>query len=253
MRGRVVLALVALCILGLGASASHVFAQPLKFDGPGGSGTAAFISPLERWESTPNFGQYEATLEHAGYTVQMISDEAASLSFLKTELTNYDLIILRLDSFYYEGLSYFCSGENFDPFNPRSRTEYAAEYAAEIKAHEISIAGPCVGFSMLYILHNYQKSSLRGLVFAIGSGTPELAAAFINGGTAVFISYDAPVEYSLAWGRFDLYSATFLGILSEGYTVREAVTQFYGRAMRGHGSTAAWPSIYWVGDGNYTI
>jgi len=255
MRGRVVsvLVIVALCIPGLSGSAGHVFAQPLKFDGQGGNGTAAFISPLERWEPTPNFDQYEATLKHAGYTVQMMSNGVASLSFLKTELTNYDLIIIRLDSFYYEGLSYFCSGENFDPFNPQSRADYATQYAPEINAHEISIAGPCVGLSMLYVLHNYHKSRVRGLVLAFGPGTPELAAAFINGGAAAFISYAIPVEYSLAWGRFDLYSLTLLGILSEGYTIRDTVTQFYTRVMRGHGSTATWPSICWVGDGDYTI
>jgi hypothetical protein len=224
----------------------------LIFDGPGGSGTAAIISPLEKWEPTGNV-DYASVLEAAGYSVETILNDAASPAFFKTELANYDIIILRLDSFLYEGFSYFCTGVTVGATDAQQRNDFATQYATEITAHEISLKGPCVGFSMLYILHSYQKSSFRGLVLALGPGTPELAAAFINNGAAAFITYDSPVEYSLQWGRYDLYTVTILSILTEGYTVRNAVAEFYNQAMRGHGVTADWPSIYWVGDGNYTI
>jgi hypothetical protein len=185
--------------------------------------------------------------------VELVLDEAASLSFLKTELANYDLIVLRLDAFYYEGFSYFCAGEPFEQgHNSHLRSEYASEYAAEIAAREISVKGPCVGFSILYIMHNY-KNGLRGLVFAYGPGTPELAASFLHGGSDVFISYDSPASYGLGWGRFDTYAENILQLLADGNSVRNAVAQFYLNATRGHGVTASWPSIYWVGDGDYTI
>lgn len=226
-------------------------AAHLIFDGPGGNGTAAIISPLEKDRPIWNIDGYVNSLEDAGYSVEVVADEAASLAFLGTELANYNLIILRLDSFYYEGFSYFCAGDNFDPFNPSQRAQYQSQYATELAAHEISTAGPCLGFSMRYILDNYHTHSFNGLVIAYGPGTPELAASFINNGAAAFISYDSPTN--LSWGRFDSYAETLVTTLAEGNTVRNAVAQFYLLAMRGHGLTATWPSIYWVGDGNYII
>jgi hypothetical protein len=245
-------ALILVCLLSLSFLVSQSFAEPLRFDGPG-DGTAAFISPLERWFPTANIEHYMALLEGAGYSVDVILDEAASIEFFRSELSNYDLIVLRLDSFYYESLTYFCTGHTLEADMARERAEYVTEYAAEISAHELSLAGPCVGFSMLYILHNYEKASLHGLVVAFGSGTLELAAAFIEGGAAAFISYDSPREYSLTWGRYDLYTVTLLSILSEGYTVKNAIAEFNLRTNQGHGKTATWPTIYWDGDGDYTM
>lgn len=228
-----------------------IAAPRLIFDGPGGNGTAAIISPLEKDQPTWNIDGYVSSLEDAGYSVEVVADEAASLAFFRTELANYNLIILRLDSFYYEGFSYFCAGDSYDSFNPSQRTQYQSQYATELAAHEVSITGPCLGFSMAFILNSYQKHSFNGLVIAYGFGAYELAASFINNGAAAFISYDSPAN--LSWGRFDSYAETLVTILAEGNTVRDAVAQFYLLAMRGHGLTATWPSIYWVGDGNYTI
>jgi len=253
MRSTVIASLAILCIFSSSFLPGSAFASPLIFDGPNGGGTAALISPLEKWEPTATIEAYTSILESRGYSVDAILDEAASIEFFRNGLSNYDLIVLRLDSFYYEGLSYFCTGQTLEVNAISQRSEYTEQYAAEIAAHEISFKGPCVGFSMIYILHSYAKGSLHGLVIAVGPGTPELAASFLNGGAAAFISYETPVEYSLSWGRTDCNSLFLLRILAEGYTVRNAVGEFYIRATRGHGSTATWPSICWVGDGDYTI
>ena len=253
MPSTTVVALAILCIFSSSFLPGSAFASPLIFDGPNGGGTAALISPLEKWEPTATIEAYTSILESAGYSVDAILDEAASVEFFRTGLSNYDSILLRLDSFYYEGLSYFCTGQTLEVNAISQRSEYAKQYAAEIAAHEISLEGPCVGFSMIYILHSYAKGSLHGLVIAVGPGTPELAAPFLSRGAAAFITYDTPVEYSLSWGRTDCTTLAILRILAEGYTVKNAVAQFYIRATRGHGNTATWPSIYWVGDGDYTM
>lgn len=224
----------------------------LIFGGPGGSGSAAIISPLDKTEPIWNIDSYVSSLEEAGYSVETILNEAASLSFFKTELANYNLIILHVDSFYYEGFSYFCAGDNFDAFDPSQRIQYKEQYAAEITAHKISLEGPCIGFSMRYILDNYNTHSFNGLVIAYGSHAYELENAFLRNGVDAFITFYQD-EPALGWGRSDSVVQTVVQLLAEHNSVRDSVAQFYLIAMRGHGQTADWPSIDWAGDGDYTI
>jgi len=205
---------------------------------------AVLISPLERWMPTWNLDGYLSSLERAGYHVDVLFNEDASISFLKTGLTKYDLIILRTDSFEYEGLNYYCSGE-------RATSSSRATFAEEISAREIRV-GICVGFSLLFLQHNYPAGSLRpGLVYAVGGGSLELTSAFIAAGASVFIGYYD--MYSLSWGHLDALSTKVLSYLSEGSTVRDATLQLYRYLVRGHGQSATLPSIYWNGNGDFKI
>ena len=205
---------------------------------------AVLISPLENWTPTWNLEGYLTYLERAGYHVNLIFNENASIAFLKTELTKYDLIILRTDSFYYEGLNYYCSWE---PVTSRSR----AFYAEEISAHEMRV-GVCVGFSLIFLQHNYPPGSLKpGLVLAVGGGSLELTTAFITAGASVFIGYFD--MYSLYWGRLDALTTKILSYLSEGSTVKDSMLLLYKYLARGHGQSSTLPSIYWNGNGDFTI
>jgi len=230
-----------LFILCLGAGAINASAAQLL---SGTSKQAVFLSPWERWMPTWWLDGYVIQLERAGYHVDVLLNEEVSISFLMTGLANYDLIILRTESFYDEGLSFYCSGE---PVTSKSSTTFAAQIAAK----ELQVSH-CIGFSMLFLKDNYPPGSLRqGLVYVFGGPSAELSTAFISAGAAVFIGFYEP--YSLGWGRMDALSIKYFRYLAQGSTIKDATLQLYNYLNTGHGSTSTWPIIYWYGNGGYKI
>jgi len=233
--------LVTLCVLSVVVSASSGFAMPLF---TGASKQAVFLSPLEKWMPTWRLDVYKSLLEHAGYTVDVLVNENVSISFLKTGLAKYDLIILRTDAFTREGFRYYCAG---DPTGSQARTEFAGD----ISSHEVEV-GACVGFNILFLKHYYTTNTLKpGLVYVLGSMSAELSSSFLSAGAAAFIGYyDAQ---SIQWGRMDAYSVKLLYYLSQGYSVADAVLQLYIYLNTGHGKSADWPMPYWCGDATLVI
>jgi hypothetical protein len=205
---------------------------------------AVILSPLEGWMQTWNMASYVSLLEHAGYQVDVLLNEQVSIVFLKTGLAKYDLIILRTDFFNDESLTYFCSGEPVT-------SETKGTFASEISTKELRI-GVCLGFSILFLQHNYATGTLQhGLVYALGGGTAELSGEFLRAGSSVFIGYDQ--AFTLQWGRMDAYSQQFLKYLVRGYSVEDAQVELRSYLITGHGVTADWPEFRWIGDGDYKI
>jgi hypothetical protein len=205
---------------------------------------AVILSPLESWFETWNMASYVSLLEHAGYQVDVLLNDQVSISFLKTGLAKYDLIILRTDFFNDESLTYFCSGE---PVTSETR----GTFASEISALELRI-GVCLGFSILFLQDNYADGTLQhGLVYALGGGTAELSGEFLRAGSSVFIGYDQ--AFSLQWGRMDAYSQQFLKYLVRGDSVKDAQADLRAYLVTGHGVTGDWPQFRWIGDGDYKI
>jgi hypothetical protein len=193
---------------------------------------------------TWNMVSYVSLLQHAGYTVDVLQNAQVSISFLKTGLAKYDLIILRTDFFNDESLTYFCSGE---PVTGETKGTFASEIAAK----ELRV-GVCLGFSILFLRNNYQDGTLQhGLVYALGGGTAELSGEFLRAGSAVFIGFDQ--AFSLRWGRMDAYSQQFFKYLVRGYSVEDSQVELRSYLIIGHGVTADWPQFRWIGDGDYKI
>jgi len=233
--------LIALFFLSAVAGTNHVVASSL-FSEAGKQ--AVFLSPMERWMPTWDLEGYVFYLERAGYHVDVLLDESVSISFLKTGLANYDIIILRTDSLDAEGASYYCSGE---PVTAKTRTTFAAE----ISSGEI-VVGACVGFTAAFLKHNYPAKSLRpGLVFAIGALTADLSSAFLEGGCSAFVGYNEIL--GLHWGRLDALSIGLLRYLSGGYTVKDALKQLDSYIHWGHGNSATWPSLFSSGNEDFKI
>ena len=232
---------VALCLVVLLASTDATYSAPLLSSS---DKQAVFISPLERWEPTWHRKEYVSLLENAGYHVDVVLDEDASISFLKTGLASYDVIVLRTDSFTYEGYSYYCAG---DDVTAKSR----ADFAAEISQHEVQV-GACVGFSGAFIRDNYPANSLRkGLVFVVDGYSADLSSSFLKAGSAVYVGYyDAN---TLAWGRTDCMSLKWLSYMARGDSVKDATLNLYVYVNRGHGQTALWPSMFSYGDVTYRL
>lgn len=205
---------------------------------------ALFLSPLERWIPTWNLEGYVSLLERAGYRVDLLFSENVSISFLRSGLANYDIIILRTDSFSWEGFNYYCSGDPVT-FEARSR------YAAEVSDRQLHI-GACVGFSFKFIQSNYPANSLRaGMVFVMDGYSAEMSSVFLAAGSAVYVGYYD--GYPLVWGRMDALSLKWLSFLSKGYPVKTAVPMLYNYLTFGHGDTGTWPSLFWYGDGNFKL
>jgi len=233
--------LAAVCLFTICASIAGASASPLF---TGSEKRAAFLSPMEGWRSTWQLEDYVSLLEGAGYVVDVIFDDNVSITFLMSQLGNYDLIILRTDSFAHEGFSYYCSGE---PVTYQARKTYAQE----ISDREIEV-GACLGFSSKFIQHNYPAGTIRnGMIFVIDGYSVDLSQAFLTAGAAVYVGYyDA---YPLGWGRIDALSIKWLSYLAQGYSVKEANPLLYTYLYRSHGSTATWPSIFYYGNGSFKI
>ena len=232
---------VTLCVLCLAAASSQAVATPSFSDI---DKQALFLSPLEQWSPTYDLQGYVHPLEQAGYQVDVLVNENVTIAFLKTDLANYDLIILRTESFTIEGSSYFCSGE---PVTSKTSTSFAQE----IQSHEVAVSS-CVGFSYLLIKNNYAANSLRpGLVYALGSATMQLGWWFVHNGASVFVGYWP--NYSLGWGSMDALSIKFFDFMSQGYSVKEAAMEVYMYLVQGHGSSGDWPAASWVGNGDFGI
>jgi len=233
--------LVTLCVISALAGMNNSFAAPF-FSEAGKQ--AVILSPLENWMPTWNRDAYVSPLERAGYQVDVLLNGNVSISFLKTGLAKYDVIILRTDSFQGEGPEFYCAG---DPVTSRTR----AAFSKEIAAQEVEV-GICVGFSILFLQHNYPVGSLRrGLVVVVGSPAGGLSSAFTRAGSAAFVGYYDVLN--LNWGRIDCLTQKLLAYLSEGSTVRDSVIQLNNYIYRGHGATANWPSIFWYGEATFKI
>ena len=238
----ILLSLVLSALLVI-AFAGNVLAVPSPTDS---NKRAVIVSPLEDWIPTWHLESEVLNLELAGYEVDVMLNENASIGFFKTGLPDYDLIVLRTDSFKYEGTTYYCSG---DPINSITR----ATYAMEIMTDEVKM-GACVGFSGSF-LHNYYytaNSTRPVLVYAVGSDAAELSWVFLDAGAAAFVSYYEQ-EYTLSWGRMDALTTKVLSYLSQGYSLREVGIELYVYLKRGHGETADWPTLYVVGDEDLRI
>lgn len=237
---RLVLA-TTLCLLSFVAVTNVAFAVPFFAETVK---QAVFLSPLEEWIPTWHLEEYVSILEQAGYQVDVFLSENVSISFLKTRLADYDIIVLRTDSFTDEGINYYCSGEP-------ATFEAREEYAGEISTREIQV-GACVGFSAAFIQNNYPANSLRnGLVEVIDGYSADLSSAFLKAGSATYMGYyDAG---SLAWGRMDALSIKWMKYLAQGYTVKDATLQLYLYLNQGHGNSVAWPAVFLYGDGDFKI
>jgi len=232
--------LITLCVLAVAAGVGESHAVPFFSDSPK---RAVFLSPLEEWMPTWNLDAYVQPLQRAGYQVDVLFNENVSIAFLGTELAKYDVIILRTDSFGYEGFDFYCSGEPVA--NARTR------FAGEISSRELHV-GACVGFSVLFLSHSYPTGSLRpGFVYAIGSTTAALSSTFLKAGAVAFIGYYE--DKSLQWGRVDALSQKLLSYLSQGYSINDSIIRLTRYLNTGHGSTATWPMLYLSGDGTYKL
>lgn len=192
---------------------------------------------------TYDMDQYVSELQNAGYHVDVMLNSQVSVAFLQTGLAKYDLIILRTDSFYFEGLNYYCSGDTVT-------TKTRSTFTNEISAHEMKVAA-CLGFSMIFIQHNYPAGSLHGLVYVPGSVTTDLAGPFLAAGASAFIGYE--LDFSAGWGRLDALSIKMLGYLAQGYDVSDALIKLQIYLHTGHGDTADWILPVSAGDGNFKI
>lgn len=217
----------------------------LAVPSPDSSNKAVILSPLERMIPTWRLESYITNLEQAGYEVDVLLNENASIGFFKTGLADYDIIVLRTDSFKYEGTTYHCSGEAVNWIT-------RATFAEEISRNEIKV-GACVGFSSVFLHDHYPTNSTKhGLVYAIGSGAAELSWVFLQAGAAAFLSY-YDQEYTLSWGRMDALTIRMLSYLSQGYSVGEASIELHVYLRVGHGETANWPTVYIAGDDDFKI
>lgn len=233
--------LATLFVLFMVSGASQAVAAPSS---TATAKQAVILSPLESWFQTWDMASFVSLLQQAGYHVDVLVNEQVSISFLKTGLAKYDLIILRTDYFNHESLNYFCSGEPVT-------SETAGTFAGEISAKELKI-GACLGFSTLFLQDNYRNGTLRpGLVYALGGGTTDLSTQFLHAGSSVFIGFDQ--AFSLQWGRMDAYSEQLFKYLVMGYSVKDAQSELATYLDTGHGITADWPQFRWVGDGDYKI
>jgi len=231
---------VTLIVLCVAASVGQAHASPAFSES---TKRAVFLSPLEGWYQTWNLDTYVSVLQKAGYQVDVFLNENVSIAFLETGLSNYDLIILRTDSFSYEGAQYFCAG---DPVTPES----PGTFAAQILLQEVHVSA-CVGFSLNFIQHNYSPGSLHGLVYVLASSAYQLSYAFHSAGASVFVGFGT--DFSLRWGRMDAMTQKFFSYLADGYSVNDASMRLSLYLYSGHGITANWVPISWVGDGNYKI
>jgi hypothetical protein len=233
--------LVTLCVLVSVAGINGALGAPLLSDT---AKKVLFLSPWEGWVPTWNLKDYVSTFELAGYRVEMVSNENASISFLMTHLADYDIIIIRTESFYLEGLNYYCSGE---PVTIKSPTTFASE----ISEKEIGVS-QCIGFSVKFLQHHYPAGTLKqGLVYVVGGPAGDLSQAFLAGGSSVYVGYDDP--YSLEWGRMDALSQALFRNLLQGSSVRDAISDLYVYLCRAHGESGNWPMLTWQGDGDFKI
>lgn len=233
--------LIALCVLALAANTGYAMGAP-AFGTMGKQ--AVFLSPVERFHPTWHLEEYTSVLERAGYSLNVLLNEDVSLSLLSEGLGSYDIIILKTDSFTYQGTSYYCSGERVTP-------ETRTTYAGEISKRELHV-GACLGFSLMFLYGSYQPDSLRpGLVLMVDGYAEDLASVFIAGGSKVFVSYYN--AYSLSWGLMDAYSIKWLKYMADGLSVKQATGKMYAYLTSGHGNIVSWPTIFWYGDGNFKI
>jgi hypothetical protein len=246
-----VLVLLLLTVILTVPTASAWCGPLCQYTGGGASTVAAkraiILSPLEAAYPTWHISDLITSLRSAGYRVDVITNGQVSVQFLRTQLRGYSLIILRTDSFLAQGLTYYCTG--MIPVPPTGIIAYQKAYASQIQARELQVSS-CLAFSLLFLQHNY-PSGLNGLLYVVGANGQDLANPFLSAGGKVAIGYEDAV--GVTWGRMDTMTLALFKYLTQGYTVIESFARVDAELHSGHGGTADWPEMYWLGNGDFKI
>jgi hypothetical protein len=192
-----------------------------------------------------------SNLQHAGYKVTYLADNAVTIDFLVHHLNDYDVVLWRTNTFNYVHTTYWYVGEKV---NDTIAQQYANDFAKGwINGH----AG-ILGISQDFIYQNFPAKSLNHvkLLVFISSDGNAVAPQFVTAGVSSVIFCNGVI--SLQFGLVDDLTNALFSYLAAGQTV---VTSVYntvspfnqGEQPKDNLDSTYTPPFWYLGDGSLTL
>jgi len=191
-------------------------------------------------------------LKNAGYNVTFMRDSQITLTFFRTQLNNYDIIIWRTNAYDWRHTIYWYLGE-LD--NKKARDAYATDFASGAVDNTNGI----LGISLKFITEYYPAgSSLANVeLFMIVSSVSAYVGPFlIKAGVKSVIDYYG--AFSLSADIIDYITMMIVRFLAAGNTVKDAVMKTLSIFMNQRTPSQpldprSLPPMYYMGSGTLTI
>jgi len=213
-------------------------------------GKALILSSLERFVPSSYMNQIQGYLTQAGYQVTILKDTAVTISFLTTQLNNYDVVIWRTNIYSWNHITYWYVGE-------LSNTATLQAYAADVKNRLLDNTNGILGVSEEFFRSHFPPGSLTNvkLFMLVSSSSFSIALALIRAGAHSVIDYYS--TFSLTFDMIDYTSWLIVRYLSSGVSVHDAVQatidRFSQARIRDPMDTRYIPSIWFMGDSSLAI
>jgi hypothetical protein len=214
------------------------------------AGQALILSSLEQYVPWGYLNTVEGYLESAGYNVTVLTDNSITVSFLTTQLNNYDVIVWRTNAYNWMHVNYWYVGE-------LSNKATLAAFASDYQAGWLDNTNGILGISIDFVSHHFGRGSMSNvkLMMMISSMSVFIGQFMIQAGVKSFIDfYDS---FSLQFDIIDYVTAQILRFLASGKNVNDSVWNTISELMNiipaDPNDQISVPPVWYLGDGTLTI
>jgi len=213
-------------------------------------GRAVIISSLEKYVPTAYLSEIIYALTSIGYNVTIVKDTSVTVSFLTTQLNNYDVVIWRTNAYSWMHREYWYLGE-------LSNQATLQAYADDVANGWLDNTNGILGVNVDFFYNHFGRGSLANIKLAVLISTDSLmiAQVFMRAGVTSTIFYYGTI--TLAYGVTDYTTRLVFMFLSRGQTVSDAVTNtiitYRLFNQEDQLDSSYFPQIYFMGHANMTL
>lgn len=208
---------------------------------------ALIISSIEKWSPMAHLDDMQNALMNVGYQVTFMRDNNVTVSFLLSDLGNYDMVLWRTDSYTtIDHQTFWYIGE---VSNATTLQAHAADRAAGLLDESNGIMGVTGDF---FRVHLGQTFPNRLKLMIIESSMAEiLASTFVNLGVRTVIeTYGTITSFS----SVDATVAQVISFLAHGLDVQTSIAELIAPFLGAWDTqNVEFPQIWYTGDPTLTL
>ena len=183
-------------------------------------------------------------LKDAGYNVTFLSGSSITVSFITTQLDQYDILIWRTDMYVLGNTTYWYLGEQGNQ----------TSYSEAIGIGSINVANGMLAVSATFLSNTYAPNSLTHLKLAILDSSMSITIAQILIAAGVRTTIDFYQSITAPASLFDWVTWSLVGYLTTGSTVSDAIYKtIYNYEYVSSLDDSYLPPISFLGNGNLQI
>jgi hypothetical protein len=198
---------------------AHALSPQLPESAPQLSNRAIIISSLDEFSPMrkADLINLNSSLTKAGYAVTYLKDGAVTVSFLTTQLNNYEIIIWRTDAYVHAHTNFWYIGQEV---SQASRQAYASDFTSD----QLDSSDGILGANAAFFSNHFNPNTLSNvkLMIIVSSMSSMLAPYFVAAGVKTVIDFAGSIDLQFNW--IDYLTTAIVRLLADGYSVADAVS-----------------------------